>query len=200
MAGLFFSFYNIKMQTLEFNSISLFPTIIGSCVNVPLSEKVLPYAKEVLGNPQNLTNIGGYKNTFLKNIPETLIYDELKSFILDVSKSFSNLINSDFYPKNVHLFFSEMNKGDQHPYHAHPNSVYSGVFYLDVPENSAYLRFHDPRPYANFILYNSKHPSAWPMHDIKPQTGLFLIWQSWMPHEVLKNFTDGRSTAVFNIN
>jgi uncharacterized protein (TIGR02466 family) len=201
MAGLFFSCYNIKMQTLEFNTISLFPTIVGSCVNVPLSEKVLPFAKEVLCNPQNLTNAWGYKNTYNnENIPRTLVYKELESFILDVSEGFTNSINSNINPKTVNLFFSEMNKGDHHPTHSHPNSIYSGVFYLNVSEKNANLRFHDPRPYINFISYNSKQPNGSSYYDIKPQTGLFLIWQSWVTHEVLKNHTDGRTSVVFNIS
>ena len=201
MAGLFFIYYNNIMKTLELNIIPLFPTVIGNCVNLPLAQKVMPFATEILNNPQNLTNHWGYKNTFnYKNIPRTIIYEELESFILHVSNSFSNFINSNLNPKNVQLFFSEMNKGDLHAYHAHPNSVYSGVFYLNVPENSAYLRFHDSRPYINYISYSSKHPGACPIHDIKPQTGLFLIWQSWVPHEILKNYSDGRITAVFNIH
>ena len=81
MAGLFFSYYNIEMRTLDFNTISLFPTIVGSCVNIPLAKKVLPFAKEILNQPQNLSEDFGYKNTFQTNIPKTLIYNELESFI-----------------------------------------------------------------------------------------------------------------------
>jgi uncharacterized protein (TIGR02466 family) len=189
------------MKTLDFNTTPLFPTVIGSCVNLALAEKVMPFATEILNDPQNLTNTWGYKNTYsYKNIPRTIIYRELESFILDVSKGFTDSLNSNINPKNVELFFSEMNKGDQHPYHTHPNSIYSGVFYLNVSEKSAKLRLHDPRPYINFISYNSKPPSGSFYYDIKPQKGLFLIWQSWVPHEVLKNFTDGRSSVVFNIS
>ena len=188
------------MKILEFNTTLLFPTVIGSCVNLALAEKVMLFATEILNDPQNLTNTWGYKNTYnYKNIPRTIIYKELESFILDVSKSFTNLINSNINPKTVELFFSEMNYGDHHPIHAHPNSIFSGVFYLNVPKNSASLRFHDPRPYNNFISYNSKHPCVGSLHDIKPQTGLFLIWQSWVSHEVLKNLTNGRTSVVFNI-
>ena len=189
------------MQTLEFNTLSLFPTVIGSCVNVPLSKKVLPFAKEVLSNQQNLTNFWNYKNTFSnKNISRTLEYKELESFIFDVSNSFrNNILQSEKSFNEIQLFFSEMNYGDQHVQHSHANSILSGVFYLDVPENSASLRFHDSRPYKNFISYQSNHPAINPVYDIKPQTGLFLIWQSWIPHEVLKNLSEGRITAVFNI-
>ena len=192
------------MKTINFNTTSLFPTIIGSCVNVPLSQKVLPFAKEILNNPQNLTDAWwGYKNTYSnENIPRTIVYKELESFILDVSKSFRNTINSEIEPKNVQLFFSEMNYGDFHSYHAHPDSIFSGVFYLNVPENSAFLRLHDARPFNHFISYRPNQPNTDNsdfFYDIKPQTGLFLIWQSWVPHEVLKNLSNGRITVVFNI-
>ena len=201
MAGLFFSYYNIEMQTLDFNTISLFPTIIGSCVNIPLAEKVLPFAKEILSNPQNLTNTWNYKNTYNnQNIPRTLVYKELESFIFDVSNTFSNnILHSNKRFSDIQLFFSEMNYGDRHIQHTHPNSILSGVFYLEVPESSSCLRIHDPRPYSQYISYQTNHPSMDPFYDIKPQKGLFLIWQSWVPHEVLKNLSEGRTTAVFNI-
>ena len=189
------------MQTLEFNTISLFPTILGSCVNIPLAEKVLPFAKDVLSNQQNLTNYWNYKNTYNnKNIPRTIVYQELESFIFDVSNTFrNNVLHSKIKLNHIQLFFSEMNYGDRHFQHTHPTCILSGVFYLDVPENSASLRLYDPRPYSNFITYHSNHPSMDPYYDIKPQKGLFLIWQSWIPHEVLKNLSEGRITAVFNI-
>jgi uncharacterized protein (TIGR02466 family) len=198
MAGLFFRYYNINMQTLDFNTVSLFPTIIGGCVNVPLAKKVLPFAKEVLGNQQNLTNYWNYKNTYSNfNIPRTSVYKELESFILDVSRSFTN--SHGFFSKtnDIELFFSDMGIGDYHSTHAHPLSSFSGVFYLNVPENSSSIRFHDPRPYKDFTSYSLSQNYL--THDINPQVGLFLIWQSWIPHEVLKNYSDGRITAVFNI-
>ena len=34
---------------------------------------------------------------------------------------------------------------DLHPLHEHPNTVLSGLIYLQVPEGSSDLRFHDPR-------------------------------------------------------
>jgi uncharacterized protein (TIGR02466 family) len=189
------------MQTLEFNTISLFPTIIGSCVNVPLAKKVLSFADEVLSNPQNLTNKWDYKNTYNnQNIPKTLVYKELESFIFDVSNTFSNnILHSEKRYDYIQLFFSEMNYGDRHVQHAHANSILSGVFYLEVPENSASLRIYDPRPFSQFISYQSNLSNVDSFHDIRPQTGLFLIWQSWLPHEVLKNLSEGRKTAVFNI-
>jgi len=201
MARFFFSYYNIKMRTLDFNTISLFPTIIGRVVNIPLAEKVLPFAKEILSNPQNLTNKWGYKNTYKnQNIPRTLVYEELESFIIDVSNTFNNnILHSKIRFKNIQLFFSEMSYGDRHAYHYHPNSILSGVFYLEVPEDSASLRIHDPRPFSQFISYQSNHPSMNPFYDIRPQKGVFLIWQSWVPHEVLKNLSEGRTSVVFNI-
>ena len=192
------------MSTLNFNTTLLFPTIIGSCINTPLAEKVLPFAKEVLDNPKNLTNAWGYKNNFStssnNNIPNTEIFKELESFIKDVSISFAKTLHFKKAPSNVRLFFSEMNNGDNHSTHTHPNSIFSGVFYLNAPPNSASIRFHDPRQYQNFILYDTvENPGSLVTFEIKPQKGLFLIWQSWIPHEVLKNLSNGRTTVVFNI-
>jgi uncharacterized protein (TIGR02466 family) len=197
MAGLFFSYYNIRMQSIDFKTVSLFPTLVGSCVNVTLADKVLPFAEEVLNDLQYVSNTWDYKNTYDRVVPDTIIYKELESFIWDVSRSFLDQLKIKDKIRGSNIFFSSMKPGDFHQTHSHPNSILSGVFYLNVPDNSSSLRFYDPRPYKEFIAYTSDTPYV--NYDIKPQKGLFLIWQSWLPHEVLVNSSYGRTTAVFNL-
>jgi uncharacterized protein (TIGR02466 family) len=197
MAGLFFSYYNIRMQSIDFNTVSLFPTLIGNCFNVPLADKVLPFAEEILSDPRYASNTWDYNNTYDRVAPDTIIYKELESFIWDVSRSFLDQLKIKDKIRGSNIFFSSMKPGDSHQTHTHPNAILSGVFYLNVPNNSSYLRFHDPRPYKDIFQYKTDHPYI--SYDIKPQKGLFLIWQSWFPHEVLKNSSYDRTTAVFNL-
>jgi len=68
-----------------------------------------------------------------------------------------------------------------HIAHTHPNSWYSGVFYLQCPEHSQRLLFTDPRPQAsvNRLLGSAQ---TW-AHE--PREGDLLIWPSWLQHQTV---------------
>jgi uncharacterized protein (TIGR02466 family) len=95
-----------------------------------------------------------------------------------------------------------MVEGDQHSLHTHPNSLLSGLLYLEVPEGSAPIIFSDPRPFRSMISLPKKGDALtnWENTIFKPEKGTFLIWESWLAHEVPKNFCKtGRITMVFNL-
>lgn len=73
--------------------------------------------------------------------------------------------------------------------HTHPNSLFSGVYYIDTGmgdsaeacEGSCYgsrLVFHDPRPSA------AGHPMTEPYHSVAPVSGLLVLFPSWLRHHV----------------
>jgi uncharacterized protein (TIGR02466 family) len=77
----------------------------------------------------------------------------------------------------------------------------SGVFYLNVNEKSAPIVFYDPRPFRKFVSLPRGNETLASCEKIMiiPETGLMLIWESWLEHEVLKNYSDNRTTLVFNL-
>jgi uncharacterized protein (TIGR02466 family) len=85
--------------------------------------------------------------------------------------------------------------------HIHPNSIFSGVIYVDVPPNSGDIEFIDPRtlnqmvtyPFASELLTNN------PLR-ITPVRGTMLIFPAWLLHRVTENrSTDERIIFSFNI-
>jgi uncharacterized protein (TIGR02466 family) len=42
-------------------------------------------------------------------------------------------------------------RGAYNRYHSHPHALWSGVYYVQTPENSALLSFNDPRPQAQVL-------------------------------------------------
>ena len=78
--------------------------------------------------------------------------------------------------------------------HSHPNSILSGVLYLDVPENSGNIRFHKPDNYhnqlntdtINFVVheYNIQNSDTW---TIVPEDGDLLLFPSHLRHSVAVN-------------
>lgn len=82
--------------------------------------------------------------------------------------------------------------GISHLIHTHPNSLVSGVYYVDIPEdNFGLLLLEDPRgpypPFDNRI-------------KIKPSTGDIIIFPSWLPHQVSPTSNiNPRISIAFNV-
>ena len=189
-----------------------FPTAIESSLELDLAEKLLPIAKKYLSDESFLTNTWNYKNTFepghkLSKMPDMV---PLVNFIKNKANSFLNNCGYDTGSLNfnVQLFFSEMFDGDFHQRHTHPNCLLSGILYLQVPENSAPLVMYDPRPHRKFVMHQklqnvnvTNSEVSWDRVFFKPEVGKFLMWESWLEHEVLINKSvEGRITAVFNVS
>lgn len=87
-----------------------------------------------------------------------------------------------------------------HHYHYHHNALYSGVYYLDVPDGAPGLRFlkekHDTFDF-NRHEWNRYNATAW---DMVVYTGDLVVFPSTLSHQVLKNDTDKtRVVLPFNI-
>jgi len=61
--------------------------------------------------------------------------------------------------------------------HIHPNSQWSGVYYVKVPKNSGSLFVEDPRPGPNIIL----------PRRVKGIEGQMIMFPAWMSHGVEMN-------------
>lgn len=86
--------------------------------------------------------------------------------------------------------------------HTHPNSILSGVYYLQVPENCGVISFYDPRPSAQILVPPITKFSPWTLPKIsyKPQVGTMLIFPSWLSHGVEMNLSrELRISLSFNI-
>jgi hypothetical protein len=185
-----------------------FPTAVFSEINLPLAEAMLPVARKYLDDKEYVGNRWSYKNTYEHGLkmakhPDIQPYND---YITEKSKQFLRATGYD--PNHLEfvsqIFVSEMFKGDRHARHTHPKSVISGILYLQVPENSAPILFLDPRPHRDFVsLPKLSYNTSENRHDITihPRKGLFLCWESWLPHVVPKsmNENEGRITMVFNL-
>jgi uncharacterized protein (TIGR02466 family) len=86
-----------------------------------------------------------------------------------------------------------------HTVHNHSNSVFSGVYYIDVPEGAPFLQFYSPIKHMFSI-----EPKEWNMHNSATWTipvcdNDVLIFPSTLEHEVLENKSDKtRLSIAFN--
>lgn len=74
----------------------------------------------------------------------------------------------------------------RHHIHQHPNAMWSGVFYLDIPEESyaGDLFFHDPRPAASMQVANYKKDTQLNYRTwwVVPKKAKLIFFPSWLPH------------------
>jgi len=117
-------------------------------------------------------------------------------------------INSflDYYGKNV-LGLTDDNslyvtnswcvktpKGGYHPSHSHPNSILSGVIYIDVGNTEQHIIFeHENQLLKKFdFLLRKERDTMYNTNKfaLTVKNNDMIIFPSWIKHEVLENKTD----------
>ncbi|WP_309736070.1 TIGR02466 family protein [Chamaesiphon sp. OTE_75_metabat_556] len=86
--------------------------------------------------------------------------------------------------------------------HNHPNSILSGVYYLQAPAQSGSIFFTDPRPGSQMLIPPVEEFNLWtfPKISYKPHAGMMLLFPSWLLHGVEMNMSDEvRISLSFNI-
>ena len=90
--------------------------------------------------------------------------------------------------------------------HSHPNSILSGVLYLDVPTDSGQIQFDKPDNYHNWIntdtlrfMVNEWHSYNCNSWRVIPYAGQLLIFPSHLKHQVTRNETkESRWSLAFD--
>ena len=90
------------------------------------------------------------------------------------------------------------NKGDSQEWHTHGTAYISGVYYHKVPEDSGDLLLKHPVPYIQQGHFPTGK-SVGQKVNIKIQSGMIVLFPSWLDHKVEKNKSDDeRITFAFN--
>ena len=85
--------------------------------------------------------------------------------------------------------------------HMHEQSLLSGSFYLKVPVGSGVLAFRDPRPGVTHSAFKGSFPNGHADIQLKPSTGLLVLFPCWMEHYVEPHESDEPRICIgFNAN
>ena len=91
-------------------------------------------------------------------------------------------------PRLDSLWVNLLKPGGHHTAHIHPHSILSGTLYVEVPKGSGPIRFEDPRlpmMMAAPIRREDAPEELRSFISVDPRSGLLLMWESWLRHEVL---------------
>jgi uncharacterized protein (TIGR02466 family) len=84
-----------------------------------------------------------------------------------------------------------------HSLHLHPLAVISGTYYVQVPKDSGELKIEDPRLNCFMASPPRRAKSRFPYtHRIQPKVGEYLLWESWLRHEVTANRGAGERLSI----
>ena len=102
-------------------------------------------------------------------------------------------------PRLDSLWVNLLRSSGHHSAHIHPHSIISGTLYVEVPKGSGAIRFEDPRlpmMMAAPTRRSDAPEGLQPFVTVQPRPGLFLLWESWLRHEVLPGAGRGERLSI----
>jgi uncharacterized protein (TIGR02466 family) len=147
----------------------------------------------------NFRSLGGWHSR--NNLHEKPQYKKLTELISACCASVSKQNGYDrSYRLQATTMWSIINPpGSSNRSHIHPASLWSGVYYVQTPENAGNIEFTDPRTQQlmmppRYVPNKKRSPTCWTKVNFTPKSGLLLIFPSWLYHSVAPNLSEKKGT------
>jgi uncharacterized protein (TIGR02466 family) len=168
-------------------------------LNQYLEQKILQWSQQNKGVSK--TNAGGWHSTTDMNQKEE--YNVLTKELFNMQEE---IFKKEFLTQKPVLgnMWANINyPGNANRPHLHPNSLFSGVYWVKAPEKSGNLMLYEPRPGAQCVMPNRKEgklpPELWREVHYSPRAGMIVMFPAWLWHEVKPNESnDTRISVSFN--
>ena len=183
-----------------------FPTIIyikdlpnANELNTYLEKQIIEWSNKDKG--VNKTNVNGWHSQTDMHLKKE--YDPLSKELFQMQKEIIEEEYLDMNPKLGNMWANINPPGGYNNSHIHPNSLFSGVYYVKGQPNSGRLSLMDPRPGAQQCMPTRKKgklPSElWRETYYDPIPGRLIMFPAWMWHKVEPNKSnDIRISVSFN--
>ena len=183
----------------------LFPTpvyiadIKHPTLNQELERNIVAWSKQDKGMTR--TNIKGWHSTTdMHELPQ---FKKLVDMLYACQKT---IYEQEHYESEPHLgnMWANINPpGGSNRAHQHPNSLWSGVYWIKTPKNCGQLKIDDPRSVACMTRprqKDTKKPDRlWRETHYEPIAGRCIMFPSWLMHCVDPNESnDIRISVSFN--
>jgi len=147
------------------------------------------------------TNVKGWHST--TNMNELPEYKKLVDILYEAQRIIYEQENLDSEPFLGNMWANINPPGAMNRAHVHPNSLWSGVYYVKALKNSGHLKVDDPRAAASMSRPRQKsgaRPSRlWREAHFEPIAGRLIMFPSWLTHAVDPNESNEiRISVSFN--
>ena len=183
-----------------------FPTMIyikdfpdSEKLNKYLEPKIIQWSQRNKGVSK--TNAGGWHSETDMNKREE--YNPLTTELFNMQEDIYQKENLSRKPVLGNMWANINGPGNYNRPHLHPNSLFSGVYFIKTPQNSGNLMPYDPRPGVQMTMPNRKEgklsPELWREVHYEPKAGRCIMFPSWLWNEVKPNKSnDTRISVSFN--
>ena len=164
-----------------------------------MAQNIIQWSREDGGVTK--TNVNGWHSKTDKHTKQ-----EYKPLIDELFRMAYKVFNEEYLdgePKLGNMWANINPPGGYNKPHIHPNSLFSGVYYVKTPPNSGRLICNDPRPGIQTCMPNRKKGQPpkhlWREVNLQPQENRAIMFNSWLWHTVEPNKSnEDRISVSFN--
>ena len=183
-----------------------FPTIIyikdlpnANELNPYLEKHIIEWSKQDKGVSKTNMN-GWHSQTDMNHRKE---YEPLIKELFQMQNEIIEEEHLDIKPRLGNMWANINPPGGYNNSHIHPNSLFSGVYYIKAQPNSGRLSLMDPRPGVQTTMPMGKQGKIprelWRETYYDPIPGRLIMFPSWLWHKVeLNQSNDIRISVSFN--
>ena len=183
----------------------LFPTPIyiadieHPTLNQELERDIVAWSKQDKGITR--TNVQGWHST--TNMHELPQFKKLVDMLYECQRTVYQQEHYESEPFLGNMWANINPPGGMNRAHQHPNSLWSGVYYIKEPKNTGHLKIDDPRASAAMSRPRQKSnnlpPRLYRETHYEPIAGRCIMFPSWLMHCVdPNNSNDIRISVSFN--
>ena len=187
-------FRELHIPTPIYNADIKHPTL-----NQELERDIIAWSKQDKGIVR--TNVQGWHST--TNMHELPQFKKLVDMLYECQRTVYQQEHYESEPFLGNMWANINPPGGMNRAHQHPNSLWSGVYYIKAPKNSGHLKIDDPRASAALSRPRQKSnnlpPRLYRETHYEPIAGRCIMFPSWLRHCVDPNQSnDIRISVSFN--
>jgi uncharacterized protein (TIGR02466 family) len=170
-----------------------------STLNQELERDIIAWSKQDKGIVR--TNVQGWHST--TNMHELPQFKKLVDMLYECQRTVYQQEHYESEPFLGNMWANINPPGGMNRAHQHPNSLWSGVYYIKASKNSGHLKIDDPRSSAAMCRPKQKDgekpPRLYRETHYEPIAGRCIMFPSWLMHCVDPNKSnDIRISVSFN--
>ena len=168
-------------------------------LNQELERDIIAWSKQDKGIVR--TNVQGWHST--TNMHELPQFKKLVDMLYECQRTVYQQEHYESEPFLGNMWANINPPGGMNRAHQHPNSLWSGVYYIKEPKNTGHLKIDDPRASAAMSRPRQKSnnlpPRLYRETHYEPIAGRCIMFPSWLMHCVDPNESnDIRISVSFN--